>query len=293
MNILITGATGFIGRNLTKRLINDGHNIEALLRQNSDTSYLPKSVAAHSIPDNGSDLEELLVKNKFDGIIHLATFFTPAHTKEDIPFLINANIEFGTRLLDAATKTDIPWFINIGTFSQHSGENHDIPGNLYSATKQAFADIVKFYAAFSQIDILTLELFNTFGQGDTRKKIFNLWDSISRSGETIDMSPGEQIIDISHIDNIIDGICHAITLLNKDKNLSLKGKVFSLPSSERMTLKELAVLFAEVTNRQININFGAIPYRPLEIMNPIQGESLPGWTSKISLREGIRKTFVD
>lgn len=293
MKILITGATGFIGRNLTKRLVADEHDIHVLVRQGPDQSFLPESITVHVIPGDQTGFETLFGQDKFDGLVHLATFFTSAHTASDLELLIEANITFGTQLLEEASVSNLPWFINTGTFSQYSGPDNNVSANLYSATKQAFADIVQYYAALDKTNIMTLELFNTFGEGDTRKKIFNLWDTASRTGEPMDMSPGDQIIDISHVDNIVDGFYRAIELLHKDKNRSLNGKKFTLPSSERMSLRELASVFAEVIGRPLKINFGAEPYRPLEIMNPIHGNPLPGWTPRVSLREGIKRTFVN
>ncbi|MBF05412.1 NAD-dependent epimerase/dehydratase [bacterium] len=289
MNILVTGATGFIGRHLTSQLISDGHDVSALVRPDSDTSAVPQKVR---IIDS-ANVETIFKENDFDGIIHLATFFTPAHTNENLHELIESNITFGTKLLDASTKANLSWFINTGTFSQYGEDGSYSPANLYSATKQAFADVVKHYSLASKTNILTLILFNTFGPNDPRTKIFTLWKSAMDSGDMVDMSLGEQVIDITHIDNIIDGYRRAVELLEKDSDRKLNGRIFSLPSQERMTLKELATLFAEVLGKPLPVTFGATPYRNNEIMNPIQGTILPGWKQNMSLREGIKRTFVD
>lgn len=291
MKLLITGATGFIGTHLSKRLIKNGDSVSALVRPTSNFNSIAKEVKVLEIPSTQMELESLFDREKFDGVIHLASSYMMAHKPEDIKQLIDSNITYGTKIVDAAANKNVRFFINTGSFVQHYNQLPYSPINLYAATKQAFQDILKYYIEASQINIITLELFNTFGPNDTRKKIFNLWDQISRTGESLDMSAGEQVIDISYIDNIIDGFCHTIDLLDKDSKQSLNGKTFTLPSAERMSLRELAKTFSETINRPLNINFGALPYRPLEIMDPIYGQPLPGWKPTVELKEGIKKTF--
>ncbi|MBF05476.1 NAD-dependent epimerase/dehydratase [bacterium] len=289
MNILVTGATGFIGTHLTKRLVAEGHSVTAVIRSSSDTTKLPDDVTTTLFPEKSSDIDTIFQTGNFDGVIHLATLYIAEHTADVIPDLLETNVIFGTKLLDAAARAKVPWFINTGTFAQYS----DVPSNLYAATKEAFSNILNYYAKATNINGITLVLFNTFGANDTRKKIFTLWNSAMRDGKTLDMSPGEQIIDITYIDNIVDGYCKAIELLEKDTLKKYNGAIFTLPSPERMTLRKLAETFSTVLAKPLSINFGATPYRPNEIMEPIKGTPLPEWKPKVSLHDGIRLVFAD
>ncbi len=195
-------------------------------------------------------------------------------------------------MIDAAAKTNTGFFINTGSFFQHYQGNTYNPTNLYAATKQAFQDIAQYYIEVTKLKVLTLELYNTFGPGDTRPKIFNLWNNAISEGKALDMSPGEQIIDISYIDNIIDAYVIAIDHLTGKKAADFSGKTYTLLSPERMTLKELSKVFAEEIGGDLKINFGSLPYRDRENMIPMDKvEALPGWSPKISLREGLRRTF--
>jgi CDP-paratose synthetase len=272
MKILVSGTTGFVGQHLVKRLAENGHEIFPLAHPTNDFSFLERE--------------------KFDGVIHLASLFLAQHKSEDTVGLVDSNILLGTNLLEVSVKNNIPWFINTGTFWQHYEDKEYSPVNLYSATKQAFQDIAQYYIETSEIDFVTIKLIDTFGPNDTRPKLFNLWDKISRSGETLDMSAGEQIMDISFIDNVIDAYVQMIELISKDKERKLNGKSFAVTSGERMTLKELAKLFEKTTGKKLNINWGQRSYRPREVMVPwTKGETIPGWKQKVSIEEGIRKTF--
>lgn len=292
MKILVTGATGFIGQHLVKRLIERGDSVSILVRDNSNIEKIPHQVSILSIPDNQESLGEIFVAEKFDGVIHLASLYLMSHKPTDIDNLIDSNIKFGVKVLDAATKAGVHFFVNTSSFMQHLDGRDYGPTNLYAATKKAFQDIAQFYIETTKTIFITLELYNTFGPGDTRPKIFNLWNNAINENKVLDMSPGEQLMDISYIDNIIDGYILAIEHITSDNATSFSGKSYSLMSSERMTLKNLSKVFAEETKGDLKINFGALPYRDRENMTPMDKTPLlPGWSEAISLREGIRRTF--
>ena len=296
MNILITGATGFIGSNLLKKLIQSNHNLFCTLRENEDNPYgenKVKSITLHS--DNINDPIKFFEDNKIEGVIHLAAYVLSGNQEpKDIEILVNSNIKFGTILLEVATQANVKWFINTGTYWQNYNSLDYSPVNLYAATKQAFENIAKFYYETNNIMFCTLRLFDTFGKNDTRNKIFNLWDKISKSGEVLDMSCGEQIMDFSYIDDIVDAYILLTDYLHNDSELVKKGDVFYLQSSERYSLKELSKIFEKVTSTKLNINWGGKPYKDREVMEPIlSNKIIPGFKHKITLKKGIYKMFKE
>lgn len=277
MKILVTGATGFIATALIKRLKEQGHAVSSIGR---------------SFENNVEKITSFMKEEKCDGVIHLASLFLVQHTPQDLKNLIDSNILFPTAVLEASVAAKIPWFINTGTFWQHYEDKAYSPINLYAATKQAFEDIARYYIESSEINFVTIDLFNVFGPQDTRSKVFNLWLKISESGEILEMSPGEQILDITYIDNVTSGYLRMIELLSRDTEGKLRGQSFSLQSPERMTLRKLAELFERTTGRKLHIEWGKKNYRPREVMIPWQkGKKIPGWKPVISLEEGIRRTF--
>lgn len=291
MKLLITGATGFIGKHLVARLLAAKHDLSVIVRPTS-TATLPSPVTPIVFDGNVDSLITTLQPAKFDGVIHLASLFLAQHTSANIADLVNSNVFFSTSLLEAAVKSNIPWFINTGTFWQHYDNAEYSPVNLYAATKQAFMDIAQYYSATSNINFVTLKLSDTFGPNDSRPKIFNLWLKNSETKEPLAMSPGDQMIDISYIDNVIDGYCCLIELMAADHEKKLTGQSFALQSGEAMSLKELAQLFEQVTHRKLYIHWGKRPYRPREVMHTwSKGKTIPGWKPAISIAEGIKKTF--
>jgi nucleoside-diphosphate-sugar epimerase len=231
-------------------------------------------------------------KEKFDGVIHLASLFLVNHQPENVTDLIESNVLFGTALLEASVKSETPWFINTGTFWQHYLDKTYCPVNLYAATKQAFEDIAQYYMETSSINFVTVKLFATFGPDDTRSKVFNLWSKISQTQEKLDMSPGNQIIDMSYIDNIVDGYMRLISLISKDGKRKLLGQAFTIQSDKRVSLRKLAEMFEKISKTKLNINWGGRPYGQREVMIPWKkGKHIPGYKPSVKLEEGIKRTL--
>ena len=286
MKILISGATGFIGKNLTNSLVNE-HDIFALVRPQSNLDVLPKNVKIFNYTKNNRKLISFVNSNKIEGIIHLAASVIVDHKIEDIDTLIDSNIRLGTNLLECTAKSDIEWFINTGTFWQHYKNQDYNPVNLYAATKQAFEDILKYYVETMDKKFVTIKLNDTFGPNDSRLKIFHLWAKIAKSGKTLKMSPGEQIIDFNHIDNVIAAYKRIIEIL-KSGDIDINGMSFALYSDNRLTLKELAKLYQKITDKKLNIEWEGREYREREVMKPWdKGEPIPGFEPVVSLEEGI------
>lgn len=292
MKILVTGATGFIGQNLIEALLDKKYDVYCVVRINSNTSNIHQKVNIFKYDENIDSLIDYFNEQKFDGVIHLASLFLSSHTKNDISNLVSSNIKFGTELLEACKISNVKWFINTGTFWQNYKNEDYNPVNLYAATKEAFENIAKYYIQTSNLIFTTIKLNDTFGANDTRNKVFNLWNKIAKSGEILEMSAGEQIIDISYIDDVISAYEVLITQLNSDQKEDFKSKEFVVTNNEKMSLKELSKVFEEVINTKLNIKWGGRVYRDREVMIPYnKGKVVPNWQQKYTLKNGIKKVI--
>lgn len=288
MRILLTGATGFVGKHLYARMSGE-HELHLLVRPSTDYSALsPRYVCCFQ-----GDVERLadyLRSHQVEGIIHLASLYLASHRPDQVADLVNANILLGTSLLEAAKLAGVKWFLNTGTIWQNyqsperSDEYH--PVNLYAATKQAFITMARYYQETSPIRFSTLKLCDTYGPGDTRRKILALFREIARSGETLAMSPGEQRMDLLHIDDVVAGFQ---VLANRlaDPSVPLLPE-YVLSSGHPRSLRELASMFEQVNGVKLPIEWGGRPYREREVMEPYRGNILPGWSPRVSLETGMK-----
>ncbi|MBD3878516.1 MAG: NAD(P)-dependent oxidoreductase [Quinella sp. 1Q5] len=296
MKILMTGITGFIGHHLGERLINDGHEVYAIVRPTSKidelSDNLRRNVQFHVYDKDNTVLDiitDLCVDDRRpDVVYHLATNFMNVHRFEDIQDLIQSNVTFGTELLDAMVANNVYNFVNVGTMYQHFEDADYSPINLYAATKECFEGIIKYYADVRNLKCIALHLFDTYGVDDNRPKLFSLLRKIADSGETLKMSPGGQLIDTVYIDDIIEAFIIAGKLLAACKYDYCD--TYGVSSTKPIPLREVVKIFEDVAGKKLSIEWGGRPYRAREVMVPWKSyKLLPGWSPKVSLQEGIKK----
>ena len=268
MKLLITGATGFIGKNICQRLIQEKINFSCIVRENSNKKFLLFNKISYFIFDGDiKNLVKYMNFEEFTGVIHLASLYLTQHKKDQVEDLILSNILFGTKILEASMHAKIPWFLNTGTCWQHyQGEDYN-PVNLYAASKQGFESIARYYAEACDINFITIKLNDTYGLGDTRKKIFNLWRQSSKTGEQLLMSPGDQLIDIVHIATVVDKYLKLINLL-PSSHAQYNLTSFVISSNKEISLKQLAKEYELKNKVKLNIIWGGAPYRDREVMTP-------------------------
>lgn len=288
---IVTGATGYIGSNVVRRLTADGWNVHVIVRNDSKLTLLEKvydCVNIHRHDGSTKQLFEIVEQAAPDIVIHVAAFASLTHTPENIAPMLQSNVMFGTQLVEAMLANRVYSFINTGTFSQHYDNKIYSPTSLYDATKQAFRDILTFYTETTPLKCITLELYDNYGPDDPRSKIMNLLKRASLDGKPLAMSPGEQLVDIVYIDDVVDAYVTAADRLVSVQEV--KDEAYAISSGHPIRLKDLVLAFEQATGRRLQIVWGGRPYRKREIMVPWnQGTALPNWTAKVSLQEGIKR----
>lgn len=285
--IILTGATGYIGRKLLFRLLERGHSVSVVVREKSPRlSSLPADIKKIFYDGTVNSLLEGMKDKESGLVIHVASLFLTQHNPEDISSLIDSNIKFPCQLLEAMHVCGLSEIVNTGTSWQHYENSDYNPVNLYAASKQAFVDMLKFYQEAHQFKAITLELFDTFGPDDERKKLFRLLQEVAETGKALKMSPGQQLLDIVYIDDVLNAYEIAI---NQSGNLT---GTFTVASGQLHSLQEVVAIYSKISQKKLNIEFSALPYRLREVMKPWEHHRcLPDWACEFSLEEGIKKTL--
>lgn len=284
---LVTGVTGFIGGKLAQRILEQGWRVHAVLRESSDTSDIPAQVEIHRHDGTVGGLTQIVRSTAPDVVFHLASLYLTDHLPDQVDALIASNILFPAQLAEAMTAAGALRLVNTGTAWQHFGTADYNPVNLYAATKQACVDVLRYYHDAQKLSMVTLKLFDTYGAGDTRRKLVQLLVDAARSGEPLDMSPGEQTLDLTHVDDVVDAFLAAATLLLQ-AGAALNEDY--LVSGERLTVRELVATVSEAMGRDIRVNIGGRPYRPREVMMPVGasgGSALPDWAPVRDIRSTL------
>lgn len=290
---IVTGASGFIGGRLVERLLADGWHVVAIVRPSSAVASPGDDRLALHVHDGGVDgLAALIARVRPDIVFHLASLFLVDHRPDQVQPLIASNLLFPTELVEAMTLAardhDVPArLVTAGTSWQHFGSDDYRPVNLYAATKQAFDALLAFYHDARSLSVVTLKLYDTYGDGDPRRKLLAILRDALASGEELAMTPGDQWLDLSHVDDVVDAFVHAAQLV-----VAAPAPLHDayLVTGDRLTLKQLVTLVGEVSGRPLSVTFGGRPYRVREVMVPVEAgddRRLPGWSARRRLAQGL------
>ena len=287
---IVTGATGFVGSNLCKYLIENNWEVSIISRPSSDYTNINSVLNKVQLFEYDWNVEKLISffkEKEADVVFHLASLFIAEHESNQINQLVDSNIKFGLHILEAMKESSTKQLINTGTSWQHYHTNEYNPVNLYAATKQAFESLIQYYTEAENIRCITLKLFDTYGESDTRPKLINLLHKFADENKELNMSPGEQILDLVHVDDVVRAFVKAYEYLVEHRT---KYEEFGVGSRKPIQLKDLIDKFELVTGKKLNIIWGGRSYRKREVMKLWDAyEPLPGWNVEINLEEGLQK----
>jgi CDP-paratose synthetase len=294
--VTLTGATGYLGFVLLRRLIKEGFGVQVICRDSSDTSklrQLSNNIIIVKCEVNYQNLGDALDLIRPQCVIHMAAQ-SPNEILlgSQISELIASHVEFPTALLEAMTNCGAQNFINTESFWQYGGTLDDYAANsIYAATKTAFKEILAYYALRRGIRAISLVLGDTYGPDDPRRKLLNTVKQSLKTGECVSTTPGHQLVAMTHVDDVVEAYLCALKHLLAGSHTGLSTYTVGLRDAK--PLKEIIELAEKLVGRKFPINWGARPYRETDLGPIPQGEPLPGWQPKISISRGLSEFFAE
>jgi len=281
-NLLLTGATGFLGSYLAKALLAK-HTIYATRRPTSTFDNVKDIVnSIHWIDVSSVELENVFKEVPFQAVIHCATQYGRRQTSNIDT--IEANLMLPLRLLELGQTSNTPIFINTDTIL-------DKGMSYYTFSKSQFRDWMKFCS--QRLVCVNIELEHFFGAGDDDSK-FVTWliHSMLRGEEKLDLSPGLQTRSFIHVNDVVSAF---VLLIDVAANFDKGFYNFQVGSNEPLTIRDFVTLVKDLTGNKVTfLNFGALPYRQNEVMrieintNPLRHL---GWSETLTTREGLMLTI--
>lgn len=286
---LITGAAGFVGGRLARKLADEGWEVHGIVRRppgDPAVRALSTFASAHYHDGATESLMRIVAQSRPTVVFHLAARFVADHRPADIAPLINDNILFGTQLLEGMREAGAKRIVNAGSAWQHYGNLEYSPVGLYAATKKAFADLLQYYVEAHGVRAITLELSDTYGPDDIRRKLIPIMLDAEKSERSMSMVRGELPLNFVHVDDAVSAFIVAARRLLA--NVSSGHDVYAVRSNEPVSVKELFGIWEKARGKPLAARWGERPYRDREVLEHwIQGDALPGWTPRVSLAEGL------
>ncbi|MGH2706483.1 MAG: NAD-dependent epimerase/dehydratase family protein [Actinomycetota bacterium] len=300
--VLVTGADGFIGSHLTRRLVADGAEVHALTSEVS--SVYPQrlidlrgSIQIHegNLMDR-SAMDAVARLAKPSHIFHLAAYTHVGKSWQRVDECIQANIQGTMNLLQALADQGYERFVNTGTseiygdiavpFREGAVVN---PISPYSVSKYAAERFCRLFQRAYGWPIVMLRPFNAYGPAQSPDRVIPEIIARAVRKEELKMTQGRQTREFNYVEDLADGFVKAAT------TEGVEGELFNIGGGEEISMRDVATMILDIMGNPIEPQFGALPERPTEIVRMYCDSSRARerlrWAPKHSLREGLEKTI--
>jgi UDP-glucose 4-epimerase len=202
-NILVTGGAGFIGSNLIKKLIDQGHNVTSLDNYSTGTNKNEFKEAKYI----NDDIENLFkLKMNFDLCFHLAAQSRVQPSFDDPQESVRVNVTGTTRVMEWAKINNIK-VIYAGSSSKH----HDPSDSPYAMTKYLGEEICKLYKKSFDVNVEIARFYNVYGPiepiDEKFGNVIGIWRAKVKKGLPLPIvGDGNQKRDFTHVFDIVDGL---------------------------------------------------------------------------------------
>lgn len=300
--VFVTGAAGFIGSHLVRRLVNAGAEVHVLLKKNSNTFRINDVIKRlHLWNGDITDYKSICLSYreiKPEIVFHLAVFRNVERASELIEPMFDINLRGTANLLMAIEDEgiDLECFVNTGTCEEYGDgpapfeeAQRESPVSPYSASKVAATYLCQMFFKTKGLPIVTLRPFLTFGPYQSPDMFVPSVICYCIRGQDFPMTQGDQTREFNYVDDIID----AYLLVPERKNAV--GEIINIGNGIEYKLRDIGEKIISMMKAKNQLLVGSLPKRPGEARNFYcsneKAKRLLDWNPKISLDEGLAKTI--
>jgi UDP-glucose 4-epimerase len=286
---LITGASGFIGSYLRRRLLNDGAEIFAISRFSRPSverqlHWYQGDLSDYSVTRN------LLKEIKPDLVFHLAGYPVGARTLENVLPTFRSNLAATVNVLSALAEMGCARILLAGSLEEPDKRDETIIGSSpYAVSKWAASEYGRMFHLLFQLPVVVLRKFMVYGpeQRDTTKLVPYTIQSLLL-GESPRITSGRRMVDWIYVEDAVEGMIAAVRADN------IEGLTIDIGSGILVSIRDVVERLVCIINPKIAPAFGAVEERPFEqerVADVTRTLALTGWQGPtVSLEEGLSRT---
>jgi nucleoside-diphosphate-sugar epimerase len=286
-DVLVTGASGFIGRALVRRLAADGHPPVCTSRQPVEDLV----EGARWIPGDLTDpafVTRLVAEVRPSVVYHLASAVTGSRSLDIVRPTLASNLSAGVNVLQAATEVACDRVILIGSGDEPA--DGAAPCSPYAAAKWAMGGYARMFRSLYRTPVTTARTFMVYGpdQPDRSKLVPYTITSLLR-GEAPELTSGQRLVDWVYVDDVIDA------LLAVAEAPEAVGRALDVGSGRLHSVRHVVETIAGIVGAGVTPRFGGVPDRQAEtesVADVAETTRVCGWAPATDLDEGLKRTVA-
>lgn len=275
--ILVTGGTGFVGGHLVKRFVQKGLPVYWMSSDNyglATRSGLTQKGSHHS----PQVVVDVIKEMRPTRVFHLATHFRDVHTPADIQRLTDACITFGTAVAEASAVCGARFIYVESAWQRYMGKKSSV--SLYAALKNAFDEVLNFYAEVHALETVGVFLFDTYGPSDKRGKLVTRLLSALFRDESLTLGSPDKLINLTHVHDVVTGLVSVSEWAPK--------RDWVIKPWSTISLAELVAEVERVAEKSLNVRWDPSLDRPREMRSDWIFGSLVAIENPLCLRDGLQ-----
>jgi nucleoside-diphosphate-sugar epimerase len=285
---LVTGASGFIGTHLCRKLSALGADVHGVSRRPlAREPGCPRWYQADLTDPAAAD--RLLDEARPEFVFHLASHVAGARELERVLPTFRDNLVTTVQLLAAATDFRCRRIVLAGSLEEPDpGDTPAVPSSPYAASKYAASSYARFFHALYGTPTAIARIFMVYGpeQHDLDKLVPYIALSLLR-GESPKLSAGTREVDWIYVDDVVDGLLALATAPD------VEGSTLDLGSGELVSVRAVAERIEKIVGADAAPRFGAIEDRALEQVRVAavdETAARTGWRPAVDLPTGLART---
>jgi UDP-glucose 4-epimerase len=299
--VLVTGASGFLGSYVVRRLVDEGAEVFGV--SSSVSSSTPERLVGvagkirllEANMRDASSLAHVVQSARPELVIHQAAFTHVGKSFSRIDENIQTNIQ-GTVNLLLALDGAYERFVYIGSGDVYGDapvpftEDGPVqPASPYAVSKYAAERFCRMFHKAYGWPIVCLRPFNVYGPQQSPDRIIPELILSALNGRDLEMTEGTQTREFIYVDDVVDVFVRSLT------QPGIEGEVINVSRGEEVSIRHLAETVLTLMGNPVQALFGALPYRPTEIWRMFgdntKARELLDWTPTTSLTDGLNRTI--
>jgi UDP-glucose 4-epimerase len=300
MRVLVTGAGGFVGANLVRRLRRDGHEVHATCRPEGDKTRLAglDDVVVHQLDLGIPGAAGALISDAApEWIFHLAAHGAYSW-QTNIERICQANLLATMALVEAAEGAGVQAFVHAGSSSEYGFKDHPPdederpdPNSAYAVTKTAATMYCRHRAQAAGLPAVTLRLYSVYGaREDSRRLVYALLRHGLQGGLPPLVGP-DTARDFVYVEDVCDALVRAA-----ENAAERAGEIYNVGSGHQTPLRELVDRVRELLLLLVEPQWGTHPQRPWDTnVWCASTERIArdlGWSATTDISDGLRGTIA-